>query len=183
MSGNKLFPILHTDRLDLIEITERHLDDFFAIFNNKEVTRYYNLVPFTSPEDGRQYVEVFRKGFEDNMYIRWGITLKGESHIIGTLGFNNYTLNHRAEIGYDLHREHWNKGYITEALKEIIEYGFDVLEVNRIEAEIIPENKASGRVLEKAGFSKEGLLRAWHYWNERHFDVEMYSLLKSEWKR
>lgn len=171
------FPTLHTERLDLIEIEQHHLNDFYTIFSDPQVTRYYNLVPFTSPEDGQKYIDLFQKGFQDGLYIRWGIALKGNSNIIGTIGFNNYQLNHRSNVGYDLAAAFWGNGYVTEALKEIIKYGFQQLKVNRIEAEVMPENIASARVLEKAGFQKEGLLRDWIFWNDKHFDVFMYSLL------
>jgi len=112
--------------------------------------------------------------------IRWGIALKGKTEIIGTIGFNNYTKQHRANIGYDLQKDYWNNGYISEALKAVINYGFEKLEINRIEAEVMPGNIYSEKALNRLGFKREGLLRDWMLWNGKHYDMIMYSLLRMQ---
>jgi len=88
---------------------------------------------------------------------------------------------HRANIGYDLQKAHWNKGYITETLKAIIDFGFFSMEINRIEAEVMQENASSERVLEKLGFVREGVLRSWMLWNNQYYDMTIYSLLKNDY--
>ena len=107
-----------------------------------------------------------------------GIALKGHNSIIGTIGFNNFTKKHRANLGYDLQKDFWNKGYTTEALKVVIAFGFKQLEINRIEAEVMPGNLASEKVLTKLGLIKEGISRQWMYWNDKHYDMTMFSLLQ-----
>lgn len=174
------FPILHTQRLDLIEIRQEHLGDIFKLFGDENVTRYYNLLPFQTEQDGQKLVDWFRTRFQEGQGIRWGIALKGSEHIIGTLGFNNFTRQHRANLGYDLQTAYWNNGYITEALRAVITYGFHTLEVNRIEAEVMQGNIASEKVLEKLGFRNEGLLCDWMLWNGRHYDMTMFSLLRRD---
>ena len=67
-------------------------------------------------------------------------------------------------------------------LKVVVEFGFKELEINRIEAEVMLGNTASEKVLAKIGFKNEGILRQWMYWNEKHFDMSMYSLLQSEFQ-
>lgn len=173
------FPVLHTKRLSLIEIEQHHLNDLYGIFSDPEVTRFYNLLPFKEPKDGQNFIDWYQNRFADGLAIRWGIALKGEKNIIGTIGFNNYTKHHRANIGYDLHKTHWNKGYITEALKAIIAYGFKELEINRIEAEAMTGNEASEKVLHKLNFTREGVLREWMFWNSKYYDIIMYSLLSN----
>lgn len=175
------FPVLHTKRLDLVEIKQSHLNDLFHLFSDEEVTRYYNLLPYTNIEDAQPLLDWFISRYGQGLAIRWGIALKGSEHIIGTVGFNNYTENHRANIGYDLQKQYWNKGYITEVLQTIIRFGFNELNVSRIEAEVMQGNLASEKVLEKLSFKKEGILREWMYWNGTHYDMAMYSLLKSEY--
>ncbi len=174
------FPTLHTWRLDLIEIRQEHLGNIFKLFGDEKVTRFYNLLPFQTEQDGQKLVDWFSGRFREGLGIRWGIALKGSSHIIGTLGFNNYTKHHRANLGYDLQTAYWNNGYITEALQAVIAYGFNELEINRIEAEVMQGNIASEKVLEKLGFRKEGILRDWMLWNGRHYDMTMFSLLKRD---
>lgn len=176
------FPVLHTERLDLIEIRQEHLDDLFRLFGNYRVTQYYNIVPMTKKEEAQQLIDHFRSRFMAKGAIRWGIVLKGQHHLIGTLGFNNFTPQHRANIGYDLQPFYWNQGIISEALKEVLAFGFRTLGVNRIEAEVMPGNHASEKVLEKLGFVREGLLRDWMLWNGKHYDMTMFSLLHRDFE-
>jgi ribosomal-protein-alanine N-acetyltransferase len=175
------FPTLHTERLDLVEILQSHRSDFYEIFKDERAAVYYNILPFKKEEEAQKYISWFRARYKDGAGLRWGIRLKGgDSSLIGTAGFNNYQKNHRANIGYDLHVDHWNKGYITEALSEIVGFGFESLGINRIEAEVMQGNIASEKVLQKLGFTKEGVLRDWMYWNNTHYDMTMFSLLKRE---
>lgn len=173
------FPILCTERLDLIEINQKHLTDLFKLFNDENVTEFYNIKTLTEEKDAQKYLDWFQSRFHDKLGIRWGIALKGKTEIIGTIGFNNYTKDHRASIGYDLQKDYWNNGYITEALKAVIKYGFEKLEINRIEAEVMPGNIYSEKALNRLGFKKEGLLRDWMLWNEKHYNMIMYSLLRN----
>ncbi|WP_018342202.1 GNAT family N-acetyltransferase [Cytophaga aurantiaca] len=175
-----MFPTLHTDRLDLIEITQNHLSDLFTLFGDAQVVRFYNLLPFQNESEGQRLIDLFQTRFTNQTGIRWGIALKGTNNIIGTIGYNSYTTNHKATIGYDLQTLHWNKGYATEALQKVIEFGFEQLQVNRIEAEVMQGNIGSEKVLNKLNFKNEGILRDWMYWNEKHYDMTMFSLLKSE---
>lgn len=175
------FPELQTERLTLIEINQSHLMDYFEIFKDENVTKYYNITPLKKPVEAQKYLDWFESRYEAGAGIRWGICLKGKNNIIGTAGFNNFQKNHKANLGYDLHIDYWNKGYITEALKEILKFGFIALEINRIEAEVMQGNIASEKVLHKLGFKNEGILREWMYWNNDHYDITMYSLLKKEY--
>jgi len=175
-----MFPALHTDRLDLIEITQNHLSDLFKLFGDAQVVRYYNLLPFQNESEGQRLIDLFQTRFTNQTGIRWGIALKGTNNIIGTIGYNSYTTNHKATIGYDLQTHYWNKGYATEALQKVIEYGFEQLHINRIEAEVMQGNIGSEKILNKLNFKNEGILRDWMYWNEKHYDMTMFSLLKAD---
>lgn len=175
------FPILKTERLNLVEIQQKHLKDLFLLFGDNKVTKYYNVRTFQEPEDGQIYLDWFQKRFQEQAGIRWGIQLKGEARIIGTIGYNNFVENHRADLGYDLQSAYWNKGYMTEAAKAVIGFGFINLHINRIEADVMIGNIQSENFLSKLGFKNEGRLRDWMYWDYRHFDMTMFSLLKREW--
>ena len=177
------FPEIKTERLDLIEIKQTYLDDYYKLFSDERVTEYYNIVPFKEKNDAQKYLDWFKSRFDAKLGVRWGIVLRGEKNMIGTLGFNNFQKNHKANIGYDLQYDYWNRGIITEALREIIKFGFEELEINRIEAEVMQGNIASEKVLSKLGFKREGVLIDRMYWNERHYDMTMYSLLHSEFKK
>jgi len=176
----KTFPVLNTDRLELIEIGDDHLEDLYQIFGDPEVTKFYNLKTLTKDSEAQLVLDNFQSKYRSGIGIRWGIALKGEKTIMGTIGFNNFTKGHRASIGYDLKKKHWNKGFISEALKEIVLFGFNILEVNRIEAEVMPGNTYSEKALLKTGFGKEGLLREWMFWNGKHYDMIMFSILRNK---
>ena len=173
------FPILHTKRLDLIEINQNNLTDLFKLFSDDNVTEFYNIKTLSKEKDAQKYLDWFQARFHDKLGIRWGIALKGKTDIIGTIGFNSYTKDHRANLGYDLQKDYWNNGYITEAIIAVIKYGFEKLEINRIEAEVMPGNIYSEKALSRLGFKNEGLLRDWMFWNEKHYDMIMYSLLRN----
>ena len=88
--------------------------------------------------------------------------------------------NNAAEVGYSLSRDRWNRGYMTEALKAVIDYSFRDLAINRLEAQHEVENPASGAVMRKCGMAREGTLRGRLYNKGRYVDVELYSILRKD---
>lgn len=173
------FPVIHTERLDLIEIKTNHLNDLFKLFGDDQVTEFYNLKTLLDKREAQYLIDWFQSRFNNQLGIRWGIAIKGKKKIIGTIGFNNFTKGHRANLGYDLQKDYWNNGYIKEAIVAVTKFGFEKLEIHRIEAEVMPRNIYSGKALESLGFKKEGLLRDWMLWNEKHYDMIMYSLIRT----
>ncbi len=175
------FPVLHTERLDLIEVSSLHTPDLFQLVTDNRVSRFFNVMPATQVSDMEKAVERFRKMYADKTGIRWAIQLKGATNIVGTIGFYNLTDKHRGVLAYALIPEYWNKGYVSEALEQILRFGFQDLELMRIDAEIRPGNIPSEQVLLKYGFTHEGLLRQWVLWNGEYQDMNMYALLAEEW--
>jgi [ribosomal protein S5]-alanine N-acetyltransferase len=176
-----MFPILETERLLLREIVKEDAQSIYDCFSNNDVTRYYGLDPLPSIEQAKELVEFFAKNYKEKRGIRWGIEIKGRKEMIGTVGFNAWSPKHkRAEIGYELHPEYWRKGYATEAVSEVISYGFKELDLTRIGAIVFIENKASNELLTKLGFQKEGVLRNYMYQNSVPYDTYVYSLLRTE---
>lgn len=174
------FPAIRTPHLELVQITEQHVNDLMKIFSDKHMSEYYNLLPPEDEEDCQRLISHFRSRFESKAAIRWGIRLNDNNEIIGTVGFNNFTKKHRANIGYDLQNTCWNQAVITEALYAVISFGFHALDINRIEAEIMEGNENSIQVMHNMGFKQEGVLRHWMYWNDKHYDMLMFSLLRSD---
>ena len=130
-------------------------------------------------------IEAWENGFKNKGCIRWGITRKDENKLIGSCGYYGFhTWNKRASIGYELARTHWRQGIMTEALGAIIEFGFGKMELNRIEAVVMPENTASIKMLEVLGFRKEGLLEEYEKWGSKGFvDLCMFALLRKAWEK
>ncbi|MHA6252242.1 GNAT family N-acetyltransferase [Oceanobacillus sp. CAU 1775] len=174
-----MFPILETERLILREITQEDAEGIFACFSNDNVTRYYGQDTLKNIDQAEKFVDFFSKNYTEKKGIRWGIEIKGTKGIIGTIGFNAWSIKHkRAEIGYEIHPEQWRKGYTLEAVSKAIQYGFGELGLTRIGAVVFIDNEASNNLLFKVGFQKEGVLRDYMYQNGKAHDTYVYSLLK-----
>lgn len=177
------FPILETTRLKLVEITHKYVNSIYEILSLEEVTKYYGTNRFTFNGEASRLIDVFHKNFNETRGIRWGIILKQNQKFIGTLGFNGLQVNNkRAEIGYEIHPAYWRRGYTTEAVQEVLRFGFENLDLNRIGAVVYPENLASLNLLKKIGFTEEGLLRGYIYQNDYAHDTYILSILNQEWK-
>lgn len=174
------FPKLSSDRFDLVEINEAHLENVFELYSDEKVTEFFDLLPLQHINEAEKEIKFYQKRFQNNSGIRWGISFKGSSEIIGTLGFNTIIKGHKARLGYDLQSKHWGKGYMYEALDTIITYGFEKFDIKRIEAGVMQGNVGSEKLLAKLNFQKEGILRNWMYWNEEYYDISMFSLLKED---
>lgn len=179
----KTFPVLETDRLILRRILPEDEADIFTIFSNPEVTRYYDLDTFTDRAQARELIERHQIQFEKDAGIRWGITRKGSPRLIGTGGVGWQRWNFSAILGYELAREFWNQGIMTEAIHAMAGYAFTTMGMNRIQAVIEMENAASARVLRKVGFQEEGILREWGFWKGGFRDVRCFSLLCKDTER
>lgn len=112
--------------------------------------------------------------------VRYAVTLQGDGTLIGGVGMRLEPDHDRAEIGYWIGVPYWGNGYATEAAFAVVRYGFDVLNLHRIQAEHFAGNTSSGRVLQKLGMKYEGCQRQ-HLlkWGE-YLDVELYGILRSE---
>ena len=110
------------------------------------------------------------------------ITAKKSGALIGAIGLSIHLRFRRAEMGYWIGREHWNRGYCTEAARAVLEYGFHELSLNRIHSHHFGCNPASGRVMVKIGMSREGLLREHVMKGSRFEDSVAYGILRSEWE-
>ena len=113
--------------------------------------------------------------------MRFAIAEKESNRIIGTIFLGSFE-GKRAEIGYELSEDYWKKGIMSEAMKEVINIGFNQLALTRIQAFFCEENIASKNILEKFGFNEEGFLRQYEYHevNRECKDMYIYSLLKGE---
>ncbi|WP_312094298.1 GNAT family N-acetyltransferase [Niallia sp.] len=176
-----MFPRLETERLILREIKKQDAADLFAYFSREEVTRYYGQEAFESIDQVEMLIGHFSESYRNSRGIRWGIEIKGTSHLIGTLGLNNVVLTQkRAEIGYEIHPDYWRHGYTSEAVERVIRYALEELPLNRLGALIYLENDASNNLVKKLGFQHEGILRSYYVQNGRTFDTNVYSIVKED---
>lgn len=177
------FPVLETERLVLRQLNQGDARDIFHYFSLDGVTKFYDLESFTNINQAEELIHRWSQKFERNLGIRWGITLRSENRIIGTCGFHDWRKNHqKAEIGYELTPEYWRNGIMTETIEKVIDYGFNNLGLNRIEAFVEPENMRSRKVLERKGFKVEGTLEENFYWKNQFVDVVLYALIKKHYQ-
>jgi ribosomal-protein-alanine N-acetyltransferase len=128
----------------------------------------------------------YRKGMStfNKSFLYFHIIRKDTAKSIGWCGYHTWYIDHnRAEIGYVLDsKDDMNQGFMTEALSEILKYGFEQMNLNRIEAFLAKTNTPSLKLVERFGFSEEGLLREHYFKNGRVENSSIYSLLQSEFR-
>lgn len=111
--------------------------------------------------------------------LSWALTVKGDDTMVGGVGFWRIIREHyRAEIGYSILPHLWNQGIMSEAVKEVVDFGFSVLGLHSIEANLHPGNIASIKILEKSGFVKEGYFKENYFFNGRFDDTLTYGKVK-----
>lgn len=172
---------LHSERLFIRKISESDSSRLFTIWSHPEVTRYMNISPFTNERQAKEMIHFLNELALENKAIRYAIIKRASHEIIGTCGFNYIDFeNDKAEIGYDLDKAFWGKGFTPEAISCLIQYAFNELNLNRIEAKVEPENINSIKVLEKLTFTFEGTLRESEKSKGTFINLNMYSKLKND---
>ena len=174
-------PTLETERLILRRIVMSDAKDIFAYSSDEEVARHVLWTAQKNISEAKYYCKYMQRRYKNDEPSSWGIIEKKTNRLVGTIGYMAYSEeNSSVEIGYSLAHWLWNDGYMTEALARVIDYTFDAMDINRIEAQHEITNPASGRVMEKCGMRKEGELRQRLYNKGRFVDVALYAILQSD---
>jgi RimJ/RimL family protein N-acetyltransferase len=138
-------------------------------------------IPHPYPDGAaEQWISTHADSFRQGTEVVLAITLKPDGQVVGSMALSINKNHQRGELGYMVAREHWNRGYCTEAARALMSYGFGALGLNRIQAAHFPRNPASGRVMQKLGMTREGLLRQYVSNRGTREDVIMYSILRRE---
>lgn len=176
------FPVLETERLLLRRMNENDLPAFFKMRSDDRVMKYIGRPKPNSVEDLRPLFDQLSAAIDENRDISWAIEMKGKPGMIGQIGFYRTDHdNHRGEIGYSLQYDYFGKGIAGEAVTAVLDYGFNTMNFHSVKGDIAPENAASARVLERAGFIKEAHFRQNYYFNDRFLDTAVYCTLKTDW--
>lgn len=179
----EVFPVLKTERFILRQMSIEDAPAVFEIFSDADVTKDMGEDPFISIEQAEDLINFMNNLFIKNKAIRWGIFKKEDSTLIGTCGYNGWEIHRgsRGEIAYDLGKNHWRKGYMTEIIKSLISFGFETMGLYRIEAFTNLDAIPSINLLRKIGFNEDGVLRGYSYSHGGYVDNRCFSLLKNEW--
>lgn len=175
--------LLTTPRLRLRAVEPRDVDALFALHADPDAMRYWSTPPWADREVAVRTIDESRLLHATGSALRLAIELPESCRVIGTCSlFNIQRGNRRGDVGYMLARDCWGRGLMSEAFDAVIRYAFATLELNRLEADIDPRNAASARLLERMGFTRDGLLRErWIVGNEV-CDTALYGLLRGEWQ-
>lgn len=156
--NGKELPKVETDRLVLRQRTIDDVPDMFDYVSLENVAYPAGLPPIATLEDEYDYFEnrYYQNLEKANLPSGYGITVKESDRVIGSCDFNHRHEDDVFEIGYMLHPDFWGRGYMTEAVSALIEIGFTLLNLHKVEIRCYGSNKQSQRVAEKLGFTLEG---------------------------
>lgn len=139
---------------------------------DEEISRNTANVPYPySLALAQDWVTRTLTAWEEDNYYTFGITWAETDQLLGAMGVHPKFEHDRAEIGYWMGKPHRSKGYTSHALKRVIQFGFETLKLNRIQADYYVFNPASRRVMEKAGMTFESLRRQYYKKGDRYIDM------------
>jgi RimJ/RimL family protein N-acetyltransferase len=174
-------PVLETERLVLRPYSLADARRVQQICGDWAVASTTLAIPHPYPDGAaEQWISTHADSFRQGKEATLAVTLKTGGLVVGSVALFVRADHRRGELGYMVAKEHWNHGYCTEATRAVMTFGFNTLQLNRIQAMHFPRNPASGRVMQKLGMTKEAILRQYVYNRGVHEDLVMYSILRPE---
>ncbi len=176
-------PYMVTDGVILRKIVSSDLNGLFGIYSNENIFTYLPGDVKKNKDTVEHMIGHFERDFNKKKVIFLGICLaKSPDEMIGVAEMFDYDDKvNMITIGYRLNEDFWGQGIAKQAVKAMVDYLFDTVLINRIQAFVMVPNVRSQRVLQKSGFKKEGVLRQAQYWKGKGVvDLEVYSLLRSD---
>lgn len=175
-------PTLHTARLRLRPFTEADTDAIFALQSNPRVLRYWDAPPWQERAQADRFIARCKQMAQEGSGARLAIERSADDSFIGWCVLMRWDATYRsALLGYCLDEPAWGQGFATEAAGALLQWAFNTLDLNRVQSEADTRNVASGRVLEKLGFLREGMLRENCIVEGDISDSWVYGLLRREW--
>jgi [ribosomal protein S5]-alanine N-acetyltransferase len=176
-------PTLHTARLRLRPFNDADADTLFALHSSAYVLRYWDAPPWSERVRAERFITACRQMAAEGTGTRLAIERVSDGAFIGWCGLARWNPDYRsASLGYCFDDAAWGRGYATEAARALLQWAFDTLDLNRVQAETDTRNAASARVLEKLGFVREGTLREDCVVNGEVSDSWVYGLIRREWR-
>lgn len=177
-------PLLKTERLILRQMRVGDTADMYEYSCIPEVSHYLLWSPHPHMRHTREYLNYLQTRYRAGDYYDWAVVLRDTGKMIGTCGFASFDkANNSAEIGYVLNPAYWHKGYAEEAVRRVLQFGFKELLLHRIEGRFMEENLKSRRVMERCGFTYEGLRRKAVMIKGNYETVGICAILKDEYEK
>jgi RimJ/RimL family protein N-acetyltransferase len=176
-------PELSTGRLKLRGFTLDDVPVVAKLCGEWEIAATTAHIPHPYDESmAEEWIGTHQGAFENEEAVTFAITRVEDNRVVGAIGLQLIKSHRGAEVGYWVGKPYWNRGYATEATMAVIAYGFEQLNLNRIQARHMTKNPPSGRVMEKAGMTYEGTLRQSIYRWSSYEDAALYSILQEEYE-
>lgn len=177
-------PILECDRVILRKMDRSFADDMFEYASNPAVTKYLTWDVHPNRRFSYNYLGYVNSRYRTGEFFDWAITMRDSGKMIGTCGFTRFNFSsYSAEIVFVLNPKYWGYSIAPEASRRVIRFGFDTLELHRIEARYMENNIQSRRVMEKSGMTFEGIYRDMMLVRGQFVSVGVCSILRSEFNR
>lgn len=174
-------PELTTARLRLRPFTADDADRVTSLLQRPEIAATTLNISWPYPEGAAaSWIASHRGDAEARNGFTWAITRQTNGEVIGAFGLGIDARHHRGSLGYWLDVASWNRGITSEAAQRVVRFGFETLNLHRIEAMCLPRNIASSRVMEKAGMEFEGILRGYFCKDGVFEDVAMHAVIRDE---
>lgn len=173
---------LETERLILRRLAIQDANSLFTLCTDKDILKYLAGIPeYTGIEMANKYILSLQDKYNNADYFDWAICLKDNNLMIGRISSYEFDEDKRkVDLAWQMNKEYRGKGYMTEAVKAITEF-FIKLGCERIEAFADVDNIASNKVIKKAGFEFEGVLRKYDLNRQgKLYDANMYSIVIGE---
>ncbi|HEY3113959.1 MAG TPA: GNAT family N-acetyltransferase [Gemmatimonadaceae bacterium] len=176
-------PTLSTDRLTLRPFVADDAFDVERLAGLREIADTTLNIPHPYPHGGAaEWIRLHGPAWIDGTSATFAIVGKKTGALVGAISLMIKREHQRAELGYWIALDCWNRGYATEASRRIIDFGFESLGLHRIEARHFLRNPASGRVMQKLGMQQEGVERDQVLKWDRFESLAVYSILEPEWR-
>ncbi len=178
------FAELETARLLLSPPRVADIPAIVELANNPNIAKNVFHLPYPYREkDAVFWINMAYQGLKEESRFIFALRLKPDDDFIGGMGLTLAKAHHRAEMGYWVGEPYWNKGYASEAAAAVLQFGFEQLKLNKINATHLDTNPASGKVMTKNGMIREGVLKE-HMWKDGAFKtLVQYAMLRNDFQR
>ena len=175
-------PTLYTERLIIRPLSVLDADDMFEYAKTPYVGPMAGWPPHISIVETISIIKSMITIKSPYELGNWAIVLKSNNKMIGTIELYNHYYKFKAELGYSINPAYWSNGYATEAAKEVISYGFEFLDLKRIEAGTFIDNYQSQKVCEKLRFTYEGVRKkGYQLYDGSLHDIKCYAITDDEY--
>ena len=176
-------PRLTTPRLVLRPFTPTDAPIVQELLSDPEIAAGTLRIPHPYPAGAAaEWIAGLAPKWAEGRFAAWALAAAASDRVLGAISLRVTPAHRRAEVGYWVARAAWGQGYATEAVRAMVDYGFEVLDLHRVEGHCYAENSASGRVMQRAGMRHEGRVRGTVFREKESVprDLELYSIIRSD---